>query len=73
MFFAEPQMAPQNFIATSPESSKLLLRWDPLPEEEKNGEGGGYEVEYGRVGSTNMFAFSIEDPNKQVGFYLYGI
>ncbi|XP_053378401.1 tyrosine-protein phosphatase 99A-like isoform X2 [Mercenaria mercenaria] len=60
-----PEESPKNLVATSTESTKITLHWDPMPEEERNGEGGGYEVEYKPVGSTDMFAYSIEDANKQ--------
>ncbi|XP_060555238.1 tyrosine-protein phosphatase 99A-like isoform X5 [Ruditapes philippinarum] len=61
----KPEEAPKNLVAISPNSTKILLRWTPLPEDARNGEDGGYDVEYKQVGIEEKLAFVIEDPNRK--------
>ena len=61
-----PSSAPLNFRASSPESTKIKISWDPPPEEDINGVMEGYEIQYGIEDDVAIYAVTIEDETRTV-------
>ncbi|XP_050411666.1 tyrosine-protein phosphatase 99A isoform X1 [Patella vulgata] len=60
---AAPSAAPNNFTATSPNSSEIRLQWDHPDKEDMNGQLKGYILEYNIDNSAEQ-TLRLEDPTK---------
>uniref|UniRef100_A0A8C9S312 Contactin-4-like n=1 Tax=Scleropages formosus TaxID=113540 RepID=A0A8C9S312_SCLFO len=60
---AVPQVAPTNVSGGGGNRGELVIVWEPVPEEQQNGEGFGYVVAFRPIGTTTWIQTVVASPD----------